>query len=57
MMWNFNEFLDNTALRSDDGTQLTYRELGEETGRLASAIGKRCLVFSMCSNTEGSVIG
>lgn len=57
MMWNFNEFLDNTALRSDDGTQLTYRELGEETGRLTSAIGKRCLVFSMCSNTEGSVIG
>lgn len=57
MMWNFNEFSENIVLRSDDGTQLTYRELEEETGRLASAIGKRCLVFSMCSNTEGSVIG
>lgn len=56
-MWNFNEFSENIVLRSDDGTQLTYRELEEETGRLASAIGKRCLVFSMCSNTEGSVIG
>lgn len=56
-MWNFNEFSENTALRSDDGTQLTYGELEEETGRLASAIGERCLVFSMCSNTIGSVIG
>ena len=57
MMWNFNRFSENIALRSDDGTRLTYRELEEETGRLASAIGERCLVFSMCSNTAGSVIG
>ncbi len=57
MMWNFNKFSENTALQSDDGTQLTYRELEEETGRLATAIGERCLVFSMCSNTIGSVIG
>ncbi len=57
MMWNFNEFSDQVALCSEDGTELTYRELQEETGRLASAVRERCLVFSMCTNTVGSVVG
>ena len=57
MMWNFNEYLDHVALRSEEGTELTYRELQEEAGRLASVIRERCLVFSMCSNTIGSVLG
>jgi len=56
-MWNFNQFSSNIALVSQDGTQLTYGELQNETDKLASTIGRRCLVFSLCSNTIGSVIG
>ncbi|MCD8299787.1 MAG: AMP-binding protein [Clostridiales bacterium] len=56
-MWNFKQFERNTAFISDSGQSLTYTELQTETERLAEAVGKRCLVFSLCSNTIGSVIG
>ncbi|MCD8016098.1 MAG: AMP-binding protein [Lachnospiraceae bacterium] len=56
-MWNFDAFSNNVAIITDGGEILTYAQLKEETTRLAVTIGKRCLVFSMCSNTAGSVIG
>jgi len=56
-MWNFEQFAENVAFVSDDGNQLTYSRLQEEIDKLAASIGRRCLVFSMCSNTIGSVIG
>lgn len=57
MMWNFKEYTNNIAFIEDTGIQLTYAELQKEVCRLGSIVGKRCLVFSMCSNTIGSVIG
>ncbi|MCC8137128.1 MAG: AMP-binding protein [Clostridiales bacterium] len=56
-MWNFKQYADNTALISDDGQSITYGRLQSEMDKLAEAAGKRCLVFSMCSNTIGSVLG
>lgn len=57
MMWNFNNFSSNVALLSDNGAELTYEELNSETKALANVIGRRCLVFSLCNNTIGSVVG
>lgn len=55
-MWNLN--LENrTAAISDDGTALTYLELKKENDELYSQIGKRCLIFSLCTNTIGSLVG
>lgn len=56
-MWSFKEFSSKPALIADDGRQITYGELLTENDKLASVIGKRCLVFSLCSNTIGSVVG
>ena len=57
IMWNFSQFGSSTALIDDAGNRLTYEELQTENDRLAKEVGKRCLVFSMCSNTIGSVMG
>lgn len=57
MMWNFREYADNTAVISDEGIALSYAQLADEGDVLAGKIGRRCLVFSMCSNTVGSIIG
>lgn len=57
MMWNFKQFENRIALLSDDGTQLTYEQLQEENDKLGSVVGNRCLVFSLCCNNIGSVIG
>ena len=56
-MWEFRNFYKNIALISDDNEQITYQELEEEGSKLASIIGERCLVFSLCTNSIGSVIG
>lgn len=56
-MWNFSIYQDRPAIISEDGGQLTYGGLEAACGQLGAHIGTRCLVFILCSNTTGSVIG
>ncbi len=56
-MWNLAEYGDSPAVIESSGTVLTYAELKAETEALAEKIGRRCLVFSLCRNTIGSLIG
>lgn len=57
MIWNFKCHSNNIAVIDDQGNTLTYQQLAEHTERLCSVVGKRCLVFSMCENEIGSLIG
>lgn len=57
MMWNFKAFEKNTAAVDDLGNEIKYRELDELCHSFKNAVGKRCLIFCMCSNTIGSFIG
>lgn len=56
-LWDLEKFKDNLALRDEFGEQLTYGELNTNADALAEAVGRRCLVFSLCRNEIGSVIG
>lgn len=56
-MWNFDKYAENIALEDESGARLSYRDLGILGEQLSGIIGSRCLVFSLCSNTLGSVIG
>lgn len=56
-LWNLEQFSDKTALIDDAGTSVTYRELAGRGKGLADAVGRRCLVFSLCTNSIGSVLG
>lgn len=56
-MWNFSGFENKLALLDDGGRQLTYEQLEVVSNEMANAIGTRCLVFSMCKNTIGSIVG
>lgn len=57
MIWNLEKYRDNNALIDEYGTVITYGKLHQEGEKLALAIGKRCLVFILCQNTIGSVLG
>lgn len=57
MVWNFDEYKCNTALRDEAGAVLTYAQLMESGEKIYNAIGRRCLVFSFCENSIGSVVG
>lgn len=56
-MWNFSDYKDNMAIIDEDGKTLTYSQLSKECGKLAEAVGGRCLVFSLCGNNIASLIG
>lgn len=56
-MWKFNKFGERIALLDDLGENLTYYQLNAKANEIATIIGKRCLVFSLCTNSIGSVMG
>lgn len=56
-MWDFEQYADNTAVLNDRGEQLTYTELQRGCQELCGAVGERCLVFCLCANELGSLLG
>lgn len=57
MMWNFKQYAENVAAITDKGESITYQELDIANERLIKSINNRCLVFAICSNSIGSVVG
>ncbi len=56
-IWDFGKFRDKTAIIDEFGNTMTYGVLNTEGYILAERVGHRCLVFSLCRNEIGSVIG
>ena len=56
-IWNLEDHRQKKALLDEYGKEMTYKDLDEATGELSSKIGHRCLVFVLCRNEIGSVIG
>ena len=49
--------IKKVALYDEQNESITYEQLYRESDRLCEYIPKRSLVFSLCSNTIGSVMG
>jgi acyl-CoA synthetase (AMP-forming)/AMP-acid ligase II len=45
------------ALKDEYGRELTYAQLGEHTRSFIHEVGKRTLIFGLCENKIGSIIG
>lgn len=56
-IWNLEEHKGKTALIDEFGNHMSYDVLNAEAFVLAERIGHRCLVFSLCRNEIGSVLG
>ena len=56
-MFSFERFSTSPALFCDDGRTISYAELSREIQRLSSTIPERCLIFCLCRNSAGSVLG
>lgn len=57
MIWNLSKYKNNIALWDEFNNKITYFNLNMEVHKITSIIGKRCLVFCLCSNKIGSIIG
>lgn len=56
-MWKLEDFGSNPAIIDENGITVSYAELKHLTDEIARHIDKRCLVFSLCENSAGSVVG
>lgn len=56
-MWEFKNYTDKAAIVDEAGKIVSYAQLEAEGKRIADAVGHRCLVFSLCQNSIGSVVG
>lgn len=56
-IWNLEQFKGNTAIIDEFGNKLSYDFLKKESDNVAKSIGERCLVFCLCRNEIGSILG
>ena len=56
-IWDLQQHKGKTALIDEFGNKVTYDVLNSEAYTLAERIGHRCLVFALCRNEIGSVLG
>lgn len=56
-MFVLNRYSKNMAVITDKGEQLTYGELNAEAAKFADAITEKGLLFCLCENRLGSLVG
>lgn len=58
MMWKLDDYKDNIAVIGEAGQTYTYSHLNHECGKVAYHVKSgRCLVFCLCANEVGSLLG
>lgn len=56
-IWDLERYGNNIAILDEKGNKITYSVLNSEAYILSERIGHRCLVFALCRNEIGSVLG
>ena len=56
-MWNLSSYKNNIAIITENGEKVTYAKLSQACAELAANIPSRSLVFSLCRNEIGSLVG
>jgi len=57
MIWDLNKYLNNTAVIDEDGVKYAYSDLLSESETLAKTVNERTLVFCLCNNEKGLLLG
>ena len=56
-IWDLEQYSAKVALIDEYGNDLSYGQLEAEASALAQRVGGRCLVFCLCRNETGSILG
>lgn len=56
-MFNLENFSENIAVVEENGREITYGDLQKACDLLASQISSRSLIFNLCQNCFGSLVG
>lgn len=56
-IWDLEKYNEKKAIQNEINESLTYGQLNANANALAEQIGHRCLVFGLCRNEIGSLLG
>jgi len=56
-IWNLEKYGDNVALIDENNNELTYMDVCRDAEAIKGAIGGRCLIFVLCRNCIGALLG
>jgi acyl-coenzyme A synthetase/AMP-(fatty) acid ligase len=56
-MWNFKQYAGQQAAITEYGDAISYQQLKHAGVSLVENITNRCLVFSLCTNSIGALVG
>lgn len=56
-IWNLQQYGEHPALLDESGRELSYQTLSKEAETIYQHMNGRCLVFCLCRNAIGSVLG
>lgn len=57
MKWHFKQHSGHPAAITERGEVISYQQLDQAGVAFAQNIGSRCLVFSLCTNSIGALVG
>ena len=56
-MWNFSDYNDENAIINEFGEVLSYRDFENKINVINKLVSRRCLIFELCNNSIGSIVG
>ena len=56
-MWNLRKYSNNVAAISEDNSEISYKDLSDYSDILGNKVDSKSLVFCLCNNSVGSLIG
>ena len=56
-MWNLDKYKNNIAVITEEGKKISYARFSEYCKSLTDNIKGRCLVFNLCRNEIGALVG
>lgn len=56
-MWDLSKFADSISMLDEQNIEISYEVLERFGRNIYECIGRRCLVFLLCENSIGSVVG
>ena len=56
-LFDFSDYIDNIAIKTDTGLEVSYRELQERSNNIKKLLEPNRIAFCLCTNTVSSIVG
>lgn len=57
LLFDFSDYINNIAIKTDTGLEVSYRELQERSNSIRNLLEPNRVAFCLCTNTVSSIVG